>query len=154
MYIPENIGFCSKDHNIEMGDFVNVTHRDFCPILHYLHVRSKHISIPNNNCTRAPPHQIHTFDYNLHQYMYYLYQYTQQYIVTQRSSLLERARNSSNGWRQQHSWCIFWVFLQRSILDEKCATLSFKFQFSIITYYQRYYYKLIFCLIEGRESLH
>ena len=41
-----------------MGDFVSTaTHRDFGPILHYLYVRSKHISIPNNNCTIRAPHQ-------------------------------------------------------------------------------------------------
>ena len=41
-----------------MGDFVSTaTRRDFGPILHYLYVRSKHISIPNNNCTIRAPHQ-------------------------------------------------------------------------------------------------
>ena len=61
----------SKDHNIEMGDFVSTaTHRDFGPILHYLYVRSKHISIPNNNCTIRAPHQqqIHSTIY-VHEYI-------------------------------------------------------------------------------------
>ena len=54
-----------------MGDFVSTAiHRDFGPILHYLYVRSKHISIPNNNCSIRAPHQqqIHSTIY-VHEYI-------------------------------------------------------------------------------------